>query len=173
MWGGSHSGRCRVISPDLIVRCLTGPTANYRTWANGTDRWRLPCGQTSYEQRMSNTTGYVLSRLNDMFLRIPTKDAVYWFSTILAIVTKSQASKSYGVGNGHENFTRRSFLNHSFALLPSPSVGSDKPCNSVRNGWCLPWQDKINNKVVTKGYTQVVNNKFVRLHFPCHQLLLH
>ena len=69
VWGGSHSCRYRVISPDLIVRCLTGPTANYRTWTNGTDRWRPLCGQTSYEQRMSSTMVFV-STLKDIFLRI-------------------------------------------------------------------------------------------------------
>jgi hypothetical protein len=91
-----------------------------------------------------------------MFLWAPMQDPVYQFSTILAIATKWQASTKYRINNGHENFARHSILNRLFALLLSPSIRSDKPCKSVRNGQFLPWQDKIDNKVVTKGYTKVL-----------------
>ena len=85
------------------------------------------------------------------------KDPVYQFLTILAIATKLQASTKYGINYGHENFARRSFLIRSFVLLLSPSVGSDKPFKCIRNGRFLPWQDKVNDKALTKGYTKSRN----------------
>jgi hypothetical protein len=38
------------------------------------------------------------------------------------------------IGKGHENFARRSFLNRSFAVLLSSSIGSDKPFKHERDG---------------------------------------
>ena len=72
---------------------------------------------------MSSTMEYVL-RLKDMILQIAMKDALYQFSTILAIATKLLSSTKYcWIGNGHENFDRRSFLSRSLALLLSPFIG--------------------------------------------------